>query len=157
MVSVSFPWLWCEGLGVWGLGCLQWRVLALGQVAGLQGACKGSAGVWSTSARSRQCHGLVSPCVGGSTPPQGGPRLLGCTIMWGELAHVGRYDLHFRESQEPQGPLGEAKCSTPKQQAWGILGRLGAASLVLSLCVDNWHGMQHMEICSSARLLLQPF
>lgn len=75
----------------------------------MQGACKeygapvpgvASFMVWSLHAQ------------GGSTPPQGGPRLLGCTIMWSELAHVGRYDLRFRESQEPQGPLGEAKSHT---------------------------------------------
>lgn len=92
---------------------------------------------------------------------RGGPRLrrgvhassdaLSCGASWpmlgGTICALGNLR-NLKDLWGKQNP-------TPKQQAWGILGRLGAACLVLSLCVDNWHGMQHMEICSSARLLLQ--
>lgn len=115
----------------------------------MQGACKGSAGVWSTSARTRQFHGLVSPCAGGV---HASSDALSCGASWpmlgGTICALGNLR-NLKDLWGKQNP-------TPKQQAWGILGRLGAACLVLSLCVDNWHGMQHMEICSSARLLLQP-
>lgn len=81
----------------------------------VEGAGPGPGG-WA--AGGLQGYGAPTPGVSSfmvwALHSQGGPRLPGCTIMWGELAHVGRYDLHFRESQEPQGHLGETKCPTPK-------------------------------------------
>lgn len=75
-------------------------------------------GVWDAGGLQGVCRGMEHQCPDspvswfGLSMRRGGPCLLGCTIMWGELAHVGRYDLRFRESQEPQGPLGEAKSHT---------------------------------------------